>query len=91
MKAFEYTADFWMIVDADHHFAFAAAHEIGHSFVVLKRKVHAVAAGLPVRWIHVVEGVSAVVALCALKPGEVFNVSAGQAQPRSREIFLDAQ
>ena len=80
-----------MVVDADHHLAFAAAHEVCHSFVILERKVHSIAGGLPVRWIHVVEGVGPVVAFSAFKPGKVFDVGAGQALPSGREVFLDPQ
>ena len=90
MEALEHTADVRVVVDADHHFAFAAAHEVGHPFIVLERKVHAVAGGLPVRRIHIVEGVGTVVAFRAFKPGEVFDVGAGQALPCGREVFLDA-
>ena len=80
-----------LVVDADHHFAFAAAHEVGHPLVVLERKVHSVAGGLPVRRIHVVEGMGAVVAFSAFKPGKVFDAGAGQALPSGREVFLDPQ
>lgn len=90
MEAFEHTADVRMIVDADHHLSFAPAHEVGHPFVVLKRKVDAIAGGLPVRRIHVMEGVGTVVAFRTFKPGEIFDVGAGQALPRGREVFLDA-
>lgn len=90
MEAFKHAADVRVIVDADHHLAFTAAHEVGHLLVVLERKVHAVAGALPVRRVHVVEGMNAVVTFSAFKPGEVFHVGAGQALPRGREILLDA-
>jgi len=80
-----------MVVNADHHLTFATAHEVGHPFIVLERKVHAVPGSLPVRRVHVMEGMGAVVTFSAFKPGEVFDVGAGQALPSGREVFLDAQ
>lgn len=91
MEAFEHAADVRVVVDANHDFAFTATHEIGHPFVVLERKVHAVPSSLPVRRVHVVKGVCSVVAFRAVKPGEVFDVGAGQALPGGREVFLDPQ
>jgi len=91
MKAFENTPDVRMVVDADHHPAFAAAHKVGHPFVILERKIYTVAGGLPVRWVHVVESVGTVITFRAFKPGEVFDVRAGQALPGGREVFLDPQ
>jgi hypothetical protein len=38
-----------------------------------------------------VEGVGTVIALSAFKPGEIFNVGAGQALPGGREVFLNPQ
>jgi len=55
-----------MVVDADHHLALATSHKVGHALVVLKRKVDAIALCLPVRRVHVVEGVGPVVALGAV-------------------------
>ena len=55
MKPFKYPPNVRMIVDTDHHLSFAAPHKVGHAFVVFKREVHAVASGLPVRRVHVVE------------------------------------
>lgn len=49
VKALEHAANVWVIVDAEHHLAFAAAHESGHPLVALKRKVNAVTGGLPIR------------------------------------------
>lgn len=77
MKAFEHPADFRMVVDADHHLAFAAPHEVGHTLVVLERKIHAIPGGLPIRRVHVVKGMGTVVAFCAFKPWEIFDVGAG--------------
>ncbi|CAI8789163.1 hypothetical protein EMIT0P171_190078 [Pseudomonas sp. IT-P171] len=91
MKACIHTADIRMVVDADHDLAFAATHEVGHPLVVLERKVHAVPGGLPVRRVHIVESVSAVITLRAFKPREIFNVGAGQALPGGREVLLDPQ
>lgn len=91
MESFEHATDVGVVVDADHYLALAAAHEVGHPFVALERKVDAIAGGLPVRRIHVVERVGTIVAFSAFKPGEVFDVGAGQALPRGREVFLDAQ
>ena len=44
-----------MVVDADHQLAFTPTHEVSHPFVILKRKVHAITSGLPVRRVHMVE------------------------------------
>jgi hypothetical protein len=77
-----------MVVDAEHHLALAATHEVGHPLVVLERKVHSVAGGLPVRRIHVVKRVRTIIAFSTFKRGEVFDVSTGQAQPGGREAFL---
>ena len=91
MEAVEHAADVWMVVDADHHPALAATHEVGHSLVVLEREVHAVAGGLPVRGVHVMEGMGTVIAFGAFKPGKVFDVGTGQALPGGREVFLNPQ
>lgn len=91
MKALEHTADVRVVVDANHHFSFAAAHEVGHPLVVLEQKVHPITCGLPVRRVHVMEGMGAVVTFSAFKPREVFDVGARKALPRGREVFLDAQ
>ena len=91
VEALEHAADVRVVVNAHHHLAFAAPHEVGHSFVVLKWKVHSVACGLPVRWVHVVKGMGTVVTFGAFKPVEVFDVGAGQALPGGREVFLDPQ
>lgn len=87
----EHTADVRVIVNTDHHPTFAAPHEIGHSLVIVERKIYAVAGGLPVRGIHVVEGVGTVVAFGAFQPGQVFDVRAGQALPSGRKVLLDPQ
>ena len=91
MKPRKHPPNIRMVVDADHHLAFAASHKISHALIVFKREVHAVASGLPVRWIHVVEGVRPVVALGAFQPRQVLDVGAGQSLPGGREVFLDAQ
>ena len=91
VEAFKHAADVWMVVDADHHLALAATHEVGHPLVVLERKVHAVAGGLPVRRVHVVKRVRTIIAFSTFKRGEVFDVSTGLALPAGREVFLDPQ
>ncbi|MNS37763.1 hypothetical protein D3C72_699920 [compost metagenome] len=91
MKAFKNPPNIRVVVDAYHHLALAETHEVGHALVVLKRKVDAISGGLPVRWVHVMEGMSTIVAFSAFKPGEVFDVGAGQALPGGREVFLDPQ
>ena len=47
VKAFKYTLNIRVVVDSDHHFAFAAMHEGGHAFVVSKREVDAAPCRLP--------------------------------------------
>jgi len=91
METFEHPTNVRVVIDADHHLAFAAAHEVGHPFVVLERKVHSIAGRLPIRRIHVMESVGTVVTFRAFKPGEIFDVGAGQPLPSGREIFLDPQ
>jgi hypothetical protein len=39
MKALEHPAYIRMIVNTDHHLAFATAHEVDHALVVFERKV----------------------------------------------------
>ena len=89
MEAIEHAANVRMVVDADHHLAFATAHEIGHPLIVFERKVHAIASGLPVRRVHVMKGMGAVVTFSAFKPGKIFDVGTGQTLPSGREVFLD--
>lgn len=71
--------------------ALAAAYEVSHALVIFDRKADAITSGLPVRSVHVVERVSAVVALSTIEPGEVFDVGAGQSLPCGREVLLDPQ
>ena len=66
MKPRKHPPNVRVVVDADHHLAFAAPHKVSHALVVFKREVDAVASSLLVRRVHVVEGVRPVVALCAL-------------------------
>lgn len=91
VKPRKHPPDIRVIVDADHHLAFAAPHKVDHALVILKWKIQAVAGRLPVRWIHVVERMDTVVALSTFKPAKVFNISAGQTLPRCRQVFLDPQ
>ena len=91
MKTVEHLPNVRMVIDANHHPPFAAPHKISHALVVFKREVNSVASGLPVRRVHVVEGVGTVVAFGAFEPGEVFDVGTGQTLPGGREVFLDSQ
>lgn len=68
VKAVKHPPDVRVIVDADHHLAFAATHEVGHPRVVFKREVNAITGGLPIRRVHVMEGMSTVVAFSAFEP-----------------------
>ena len=68
VKTLKHPSDIRVIVDADHLLTFATAHEVGHPFVVFKRKVHSIPCGLPVRRIHIVKRMAPVIALSALKP-----------------------
>ena len=90
-EAFKHAADVWMVVDADHHLALAATHEVGHPLVVLDRKVHAVAGGLPVIRAPVVKRLRTIIAFSTFKQVEVFDVSTGQALRGGREALLDPQ
>ena len=91
MKPIKHSPDVRVVVDADHHLAFATPHKVSHPLVIFKREVHSVSSGLPVRRVHVVEDVRAVVALCALKPGEIFDVGPGQTLPGGRKVFFNTQ
>lgn len=91
METLEHPPYIWVIVDTHHDPTLAAPHEISHPFVVLKREVDAIAGSLPVRRIHVVEGIRTVIPFSAVKPREVFDVSAGQSLPGGREVLLDPQ
>ena len=44
MKPLKYPSNVRMVVDADHYFAFAAAHKVSHALVVFEREVYAVPA-----------------------------------------------
>lgn len=68
VEAFEGSANVRMIVDADHHSAFASLHEFSHSLVVTELELNTVSVCLPIRRIHVMESMSTVVLLGALKP-----------------------
>ena len=91
VKAVKHPPDIWVVVDADHHRPFAAAHEVGHPLAVLERKVHAITSGLPVRRVRAMEGMGAVLTFSAFKPGKIFDVGTGQTLPSGREFFLDTQ
>jgi len=91
VETLKHTPNVRMVVDAYHYLAFAAAHEVSHPLIVLERKVHPIAGGLPVRRVHVVEGVGTVVAFGAFKPREIFDVGTRQTLPGGREVFLNAQ
>jgi len=91
MKPGKHPPNIRMVIDADHHLALTPAHEVGHALVVFKREVDAVARRLPVRRVHVMEGVGSVVAFGAVEPGEVFDVRACEALPGAGEVFLNAQ
>ena len=70
VKAFKYTLNIRVVVDSDHHFAFAAMHEGGHAFVVSKREVDAAPCRLPAGGGgHVMEGVRPAVAFSAFSHG----------------------
>ena len=91
VKALKHPPDIRVVIDTDHHLPFAAAHEIRHPFVVLKRKVHPIPCGLPVRRVHVVKRMWPVIPFSTLKPGQVLHISARQALPSRRQIFLNPQ
>lgn len=44
----EHPPDVRVVIDADHHPALAAPHEVGHALVLLEREVDSIAGGLPV-------------------------------------------
>lgn len=61
MKLVKHMPDIRVVVDATHHLALAAPHEIGHQLIVLKGEVHYIASGLPVKRIHAVKGARPIV------------------------------
>lgn len=81
VKAVERSPDVRVVVDADHHLALAAPHELGHALVVLERKVDAVAGGLPIRWVHIVERVHSIITLGTVLPGQVLDIRTSEALP----------
>lgn len=91
VEAVEGAPDVRVVVDADHHLAFAPTHKVGHALVLFEGEVNAVTGGLPVRGVHVEERVRSIVALGAGEPGQVLDVGAGKPLPRSGQILLDAQ
>jgi hypothetical protein len=91
MESLKHSPDVWVIIDANYYLAFAAAHEGSHALVILERKVHSIADSLPVRRVHVMKGIDAVVALGALEPGKIFDVGARQALPSGGEVFFNPQ
>lgn len=80
-----------MIIDAQDGLAFDLPHQLRHGLVLRPFKRHPIALGLPVRWVHVKQGMRPVVALDALLPVQVLDVGAGQTEVRSTQVFLDAQ
>lgn len=60
MKAVEGSPDVQVVVDADHHLALAPTHEVGHVLVLLEGEVDAIAGSLPLRRVHVKEGVCSI-------------------------------
>ena len=90
MEAVEGASDVRVVVNADHHLALAATHEIGHALVLLEGEVDAVAGGLPVWGIHIEKRVCSIVALGAGEPGQVLDVGAGEALPRGGKVLLNA-
>lgn len=91
METLKCPPDVWMVVDADHHPALAAPHEVSHALVLLVREIQAVAGGLPVRRVHVEERVRSIVALGAGEPGQVLDVGPGETLPGGGQVLLDAQ
>lgn len=91
MEALESRPDIGMVVDADHDPALAAPHEIGHLQVLLEGEGNAVALCLPVRWVHVVKGVRPIVALDAIKPGQVLHIHPSKPLPGRGQVLFDTQ
>lgn len=91
MEAVKGSPDIRVVVDTDHHPTLAPAHEVGHTLVLLERKIHAIASGLPIRRVHVEKCVRSIIALGAIEPGQVLDVGACEALPRGRQVLLDAQ
>ncbi len=91
MEPFKQASYVRVVIDADHHLSFACPHEISHALVVLERKIYTIPSRLPVRRVHVMEGVRPVVTLGALKPRQVLDVGARQTLPGRRKVLFDPQ
>lgn len=91
VKPLKYSPDIRVIVDAHHHLPSATSHELGHPLVVFEGEIHTIACGLPVRRVHVMEGVRPVVAFGAFKPAQVLDVGTRQPLPGRRQVLLDPQ
>lgn len=91
MESIENTANIRVIVDAHHDLAFASAHELSHPLILFEREIDPVAGGLPVRRVHVEEGVRSIVALRTVEPRQILDVGAGQPLPGGGQVLLDAQ
>ena len=75
-----------MVVDAEHHPALASAHKFGYPFVVLKTKLDPIPRHLPVRRVHIVEGMRPVITLGAFIPRQIFYINLSQAADRFSSI-----
>ena len=79
-----------MVVDGQHHFAFAGTHHFGQQLVLFPAECPAVAFALPVGRVSVEEAVRAVVAFETAVPGFVFDIHAVQSAPCCPQIFCNA-
>ncbi len=91
MVPLEHLSNIRVIIDTNHHLPFAPPHKISHPLVILKRKIYTIPSRLPVRQIHVVEGVRPVIALGTFEPRQVLHIGARQTLPGCRQVFLDPQ
>lgn len=81
-----------MVVDADDGLALDGLELLGHQFVLLPLKGHAIALGFPIWRVHVKQGVGTVVAVDAGGPVELLDVRpSSHAQVGCREVLLNAQ
>src|SRR5690606_11705115 len=71
--------------------AFASPHELRHALVFLEGEIDTVPLGLPVRRVHVMEGMWPIIALGTGQPWQMLDVHARQSLPRQGQILFDSQ
>lgn len=74
-NSFKRLTDLRVVIDADHHPALSAPHEVSHGQVLVELETHAVPRSLPVGRGHVMERMRTVVPLGTFEPRQVLNIN----------------